>query len=83
VEGIRMRRFRKIKRSKRIMKSMKIKIQPLCGEYVSWVLYLSFKEEYCGLFFCIVLVWRWLGQFFWGRSVYVPLKIEVENMEIS
>ncbi len=83
MEGIRIRRFKRLKRSKRIKKSMKIKTQPLCGEYASWVFYLSFKEEDCGSFFCMILVWMWLGKFFGGRSVYVTLEIEVENMEMS
>jgi hypothetical protein len=41
VEGIRMRRFRRIRKSK------KRRIQPLSGEYFSWVPYLSFEEEDC------------------------------------
>ncbi len=59
-----------------------IKTQHLCGEYPSWVLYLSFKEEDCGSFFCIILIWMWRGKFFWVRSVYVTLEIVVENMEV-
>jgi hypothetical protein len=31
----------------------------------------------------MILDWMWLGEFSWGRSLYVTLKIEVENMEIS
>jgi hypothetical protein len=41
----------------------------LCGEYPSWVLYLSFGEEDCGSFLCMILDWMWLGEFFWGRNV--------------
>jgi hypothetical protein len=62
VEGIKIRRFI------RIRKYIKIKIQPLCGEYPSWVFYLSFKEEDCGSFLCIILVWMWLGKFFLGKK---------------
>jgi hypothetical protein len=57
VEGIRIRRFRKI------MKFKKIRIQPLCGEYPSWVPYLSFEEEDCVSFFYMILNWTWLGKF--------------------
>jgi hypothetical protein len=55
----------------------------LCGEYSSWVLYLSFEKEDCASFLCIILDWMWLGEFSWGRNVYVTLKIGVGNMEIS
>ncbi len=48
------------------MKSKKIRIQPLCGplcgEYVFCVPYLSFEEEDCGSFFCMILNWMWLGE---------------------
>jgi hypothetical protein len=47
--GIRIRRFR------RIMKSRKIRTQPLCGEYISCVPYLSFGEEDCESFFCMII----------------------------
>jgi hypothetical protein len=77
VEGIRMRR------SRRIRKSKKRRIQPLCGEYFSWVLYLSFEEEVCESFFCMILDWMWLGEFFLGINVYVTLEINVESMEVS
>jgi len=40
----------KIRIFKKIRKFRKIKIQPLCGEYYSWVLYLSFEEEDCASF---------------------------------
>jgi hypothetical protein len=63
VEGIRIRRFR------RIMKSRKINIQPLYGEYPSWVSYLSFDEEDCAYHsFYMILYWRWLREFF-GEEV--------------
>ncbi len=75
MEGIR------IGRSKRIRKFRKIKVQPLCGEYPSWVLYLSFGEEDCRSFLCMILDWMWLGEFFWGRNVCI-LKIEMESMEV-
>jgi hypothetical protein len=54
-ERIRIKRFKNIRRSRRIKKSRKIRIQPLCGEYPSWVSYLFFKEENCGSFFCMIL----------------------------
>jgi hypothetical protein len=73
----------KIRRSRRIRKTRKIKTQPLCGEYPSWVPYLSFEEEDCESFFCMILHWMWLGRFFWGRSVYVTLKRKEINMEAS
>jgi hypothetical protein len=31
----------------------------------------------------MILDWMWLGEFSWGRNVYVTLEIEVESMEIS
>jgi hypothetical protein len=49
VESIRIRRYR------RICKSRKIRIQTLCGEYPSWVPYLYFDEEDCGAFLCMIL----------------------------
>jgi hypothetical protein len=61
VEGINIRRF------KRIMKYRKIRTQPLCGEYKAWVLYLSFEEEDCGLLFYMILERMWLGELFWGK----------------
>jgi hypothetical protein len=51
----RMCRLIQIRKSSRIRKSRKIKVQPLCGEYPSWVLYLFFKEEDYGSFFCMIL----------------------------
>jgi hypothetical protein len=45
MERIRIRRFRRLRKSRRIKKSRKKKTQPLCGEYPSWVPYLSFEEE--------------------------------------
>jgi hypothetical protein len=51
VEKIRIRIFRKIR------KTRKIKTQPLCGEYPSWVPYLSFEEEDYESFFCMILHW--------------------------
>jgi hypothetical protein len=45
VEGIRNRNVRRIRRSIRIMKSKKIRIQPLCDEYSSWVPYLSLRRK--------------------------------------
>jgi hypothetical protein len=30
----------------------------------------------------MILNWMWLGEFYWGRSVYVTLDIEVESMEV-
>jgi hypothetical protein len=66
----------------RIRKSRKIRIQPLCSEYISWVPYLSFEEEDCDPFLCMILDWMWLGEFSLGRSVYVTLEIDVESMEV-
>jgi hypothetical protein len=57
VEGIKNRSFKRIRKSKRIMKFKKIRIQPLCGEYSFWVPYLFFEEEDCGSFFCMILNW--------------------------
>jgi len=54
VEGIMIRRFKKIR------KSRKIRIQPLCGEYPSWVFYLSFEEEDYESFLSMILDWMWL-----------------------
>jgi hypothetical protein len=48
VEGIRIRRFG------RVRKSRKTKNQPSCGEYPSWVLYLSFEKEDYGSFLCMI-----------------------------
>jgi hypothetical protein len=45
MEGIKIKIFRKIKRSRRIKNCRKIRTQPLCGEYPSWVPYLFFEEE--------------------------------------
>ncbi len=64
------------------MKFRKIRIQPLCGEYPFQVPYLFFKAEDCVSFLCMILDWMWLGEFSWGRSVYVTLEIEVESMEV-
>ncbi len=61
------------------MKFKMIRIQPLCGEYPSWVPYLSFKEEDYASFLCLILDWRWLNEFSWGRSVCV--RGEKKNME--
>jgi len=58
------------------MKSKKIRTQPLCGEFFFCVPYLSFEKEDCGSFFFMILNWMWLGEFSWGRSVYVTLKRE-------
>jgi hypothetical protein len=49
VKGIRINGFRRIKKYK------KIKTQPLCGDYLSWVPYLSFEEEDCASFLCMIL----------------------------
>jgi hypothetical protein len=77
VKGIRIRKFR------RIRKSRNIRIQPLCNEYFYWVLYLPFEEENYPSFLCMIIDWMWLGEFSWGRSVYVTLKIRVESMKVS
>ncbi len=58
VKGIRIKIFKRIKKSKNI------RIQPLCGEYPSWVLYLFLKEEDCGSFLCMIIDWMWLRKFF-------------------
>ncbi len=58
-------------RIRRIRTFKKIRIQPLCGEYLSWVPYLSFEEEYCASFLCMILYWMWLRECSWGRSVCV------------
>jgi hypothetical protein len=50
----------KIRRSRRIIKFKKIKIQPLCVEYFSWVPCLSFKEEDCASFLCMIPDLMWL-----------------------
>jgi hypothetical protein len=63
VEGIKRRR------SRRIRKSKKIRIQPLCGEYPPWVSYLSFEEEDCASFLCMILDWMWLREFSRGKNV--------------
>jgi len=83
VEGIKNKIFRRIRRFRRVMKFKKIRIQPLCGIYSFWVLYLFFDEEDCGSFLCMILDWMWLKEFSWGKNVYVRLKINVKNMEIS
>jgi hypothetical protein len=31
----------------------------------------------------MILDWMWLRKFSWGRSVFLTLEIEVENMEVS
>jgi hypothetical protein len=49
----------RIRKSRRIRKAKKIKTQPLCGEYPSWVPYLSFEEEDCESLFCMILNWMW------------------------
>jgi len=58
-------------RSRRIRK---IRTQPLCGEYPSWVPFLSFEEEDCESFLCMILNWMWFKKLSWRRSVYVTLK---------
>jgi hypothetical protein len=63
VEGIRIKRFKKIRKSK------KIRTQPLCDEYPSWISYLSFEEEDYGSFLCMILGWMWLGEFFSKEEV--------------
>jgi hypothetical protein len=63
MEGIRIRR------SKRIIKFRKIRSQPLCDEYPSWVPYLSFKDKNCASFLCMILDWMWLQKLYWGRNV--------------
>jgi hypothetical protein len=68
VEGIKNRIFRRIKRFKRVMKILKIRIQPLRGEYIFWVLYLFFEEEDCGSFLCMILYWMWLRKFSWVKN---------------
>ncbi len=35
----------------------------MCGEYISWVPYLSFKEKNSVTFICMILNWMWLGKF--------------------
>ncbi len=82
MKNIKIRRFKRIRKSRKIKKFRMINIQPLCGEYLSWVHYLFFKEEDCGSFICMILNWMWVREFFLGRSVYVTLKIEVENMKV-
>jgi len=39
------------------MKSKKIRTQPLYGEYLFCVPYLSFEEKDRGSFFCMILNW--------------------------
>jgi hypothetical protein len=76
VEETRIERFRRIRKSK------KIRTQPLCGEYPSWISYLSFEEEDCGSFLCMILGWMWLKKvFFKGKNVYVTLNKNEESME--
>jgi hypothetical protein len=65
------------------MKFMKIRIQHLCGEYPYWVPYLSFEEEDCAWFLYMILDYMWLQEYYWGRSVCMTLKIEVESIKVS
>jgi hypothetical protein len=65
------------------MKSMNIRAQHLCDEYPFWVPYLSFEKEDCAWFLCMILDCMWLWEYSWGRNVYMTLKIEVKNMEVS
>jgi hypothetical protein len=58
---------------KRFLKFKKIKTQPLCGEYLFWVPYLSFEEEDYESFLCMILNCMWLKKFSWGKCVYVTL----------
>ncbi len=59
-------------------------MEPLCGEYPSWVPCLSFEEEDCGSFFnMIIAIMDVVRKVFLGKSVYVTLEIEVESMELS
>jgi hypothetical protein len=53
----------RIRRSRRIRKFRKIRIQPLCVESLSWVPYLSFEEEDCASFLCMILDLMWLQKF--------------------
>jgi hypothetical protein len=62
-----------------IRRFRKIRIQPLCGEYPSWVPYLSFEKEDCASFLCMILDWMWLKEFFQGKNVCV--RREERNME--
>jgi len=41
--------------------------------------YLSFKDENCASFLCMIIDWMWLQQFYWGRIVCVWG--EEKNME--
>jgi hypothetical protein len=45
----------RVRKNRRIRKFKRIKTQPLCGEYLSWVPYLSFEEEDCESFLCMIL----------------------------
>jgi hypothetical protein len=51
----------------------------LCGECPSWVPYLSFEEEDCEPFLCMILDWMWLSEFFGGRNVCVKRKKKTWN----
>ncbi len=55
----------------------------MCGGQLFLIPYLSFEEEDCGSFLCMILNWMQLEKFSWGRNVYVTLKKEEENMEAS
>jgi hypothetical protein len=68
VEGIRIRR------SKRIRKSRKIWTQPLCGEFFFWVPCLSFEKNDYGSLFCMILDWMWLEEFSWGKKCVCDIK---------
>ncbi len=54
----------------------------MCGEFFFWVPCLSFEKNDYGSLFCMILDWMWLEEFYWGKSVYVTLKIEVESVEV-
>ncbi len=54
----------------------------MCGEYFSWVPSLSFEEEVCESFLCMILNWIWLGEFSLRINVYVTLEIDVESMKV-
>jgi len=64
----------------RCVEGIKIRIQPLCNEYIFWVPYLSFAEKDYASFLCMILDWMWLREFSWGKNVFATL--EMESMEI-
>jgi len=41
----------------RCVEGIKIRIQPLCNEYIFWVPYLSFAEKDYASFLCMILDW--------------------------